>query len=568
MRLYLLVVLFVYFLNSIQGQSPNFQWAKSLGGAAWETARFVNIDPAGNIYTTGYFNSISDFDPGIGTFSLTSNGSSDIFISKLDPFGNFIWAKSIGDILGDSGCDIDFDSSGNVYVTGNFDGTVDFDPGPGVFNLSGTGVDVFILKLDPLGNFIWAKSFSGSMSEIAYSIKLDVAGNIFIGGDFNGTVDFDPGFGTYNLTAAGGPYDAFVAKLDAFGNFTWAKQISGTAMEHVYSTSIQGLNNIYITGYFTGTVDFDPGPGIFNLLSNGNEDFYILKLDGLGNFVWANAIGGIGTDVSVEVASDALNNVFLAGIFDGTVDFDPGLSVNNVSTIGSTDAFVLKLNSAGNFVWVKNIGGVGGCTTRGLCLATDLSGNIYTGGNFNGTVDFDPGVTSYTISSDASSLDAFLCKLDQSGNFIWAGSITGSSYEVVFGIQIDGSNNIYCEGYFNGTADFDPGLGISNMTTMGSYDVYVEKFSQVPTNIFGIVSEKNIRVFPNPNSGIFNLSSDFYEKNIRYEIFNSYGQKILEGNVDNDENKLDLSSKLTSGSYFISILSDSGIFRQKLIIVN
>ncbi|MGC6468655.1 MAG: SBBP repeat-containing protein, partial [Chitinophagales bacterium] len=196
---------------------------------------------------------------------------------------NFEWAKSFGGTFDDQGYSIALDASGNVYTTGWFAGTVDFDPGAGTNNLTAQGsADVFVQKLDPLGNLIWAKSFGGTSADQGYSIALDASGNVYTTGRFRGTVDFDPGAGLATLTSAGSD-DVFIQKLDPLGNLIWAKSFGGTSADYGYSIAVDASGNVYTTGYFQGTVDFDPGAGTNNLTAQGNRDVFIQKLDPLGN---------------------------------------------------------------------------------------------------------------------------------------------------------------------------------------------------------------------------------------------------------------------------------------------
>ena len=182
----------------------------------------VAVDSSGNVYTTGYFYGTVDFDPGAGTANLTSQGFMDVFVSKLDSSGDYVWAKSLGGTSRNYGHSVAVDSSGNVYTTGHFDGTVDFDPGAGTTNLTASGTDVFVSKLDSSGNYVWAKNFGSTSISHGYSVAVDSSGNVYTTGYFSGTADFDPGAGTANLTSNGNT-DAFVSKLDSSGNYVWAK---------------------------------------------------------------------------------------------------------------------------------------------------------------------------------------------------------------------------------------------------------------------------------------------------------------------------------------------------------
>ncbi|MGJ8660619.1 MAG: SBBP repeat-containing protein [Bacteroidota bacterium] len=455
--------------------AQDFDWAKSFGGTSSDGGQSISVDALGNVYNTGYFQGTVDFDPGAGITNLVSAGQQDVFIQKLDASGNFLWAKSFGGSLSDQGLSITIDASGNVYTTGNFSGTVDFEPGAGTTNLTSAGsVDVFIQKLDASGNFIWAKSFGGASDDIGYSITLDASGNLYTTGDFSGTVDFDPGAGTTNLTSAG-QKDVFIQKLDPSGNFLWAKSFGGSLSEFSYSNTVDALGNVYTTGYFVGTADFDPGAGTTNLTPIGSADIYVQKLDPSGNFLWAKAFGSASFDLGQSISVDNSGNVYTTGDFSGTADFDPGAGTTNLTPAGSADIYVQKLDPSGNFLWAKSFGSTS--YDQGKSISVDNSGNVYTLGQFDGTVDFDPEAGINNLTS-AGSADIFIQKLDPSGNFLWAKSFGGIATDIGNSITVDASENVYTTGYFQGTVDFDPGGGTTNFTSAGQKDVFVHKINQ------------------------------------------------------------------------------------------
>jgi len=455
--------------------AQNLEWAKQMGGTGDDYGNAIVVDASGNVYTTGYFNGTVDFNPGAGTYNLTSAGSTDIFISKLDASGNFVWAKQFGGTNGDNASSIAIDASGNVYTTGTFFGTVDFDPGAGVYNLTASvSNNVFISKLNSSGNFVWAKQLVSTSPDCANSIYVDGSGNVYTTGYFAGTVDFDPGAGTYNLTAASGN-NIFISKLDATGSFVWAKQMVGASSSAGCSVKADVSGNVYTTGYFNGTVDFNPGAGTYNLTSAGSSDIFISKLNSAGNFVWADQIGGATGDYGNSIDVDGSGNVYTTGYFSGTVDFNPGAGTYNLTTAGSNNIFISKLNSSGSFVWAKQM--VGASSSNSYSIKLDALKNVYTSGNFYGTVDFDPGAGIYNLAS-AGSVDVFMSKLDSAGNFAWARRMGGTSGDEGLSIDVDASGNVYTTGYFQGTADFDPGTGTFNLTSAGLSDIFVAKYFQ------------------------------------------------------------------------------------------
>jgi len=472
---------FLLITTCIFAQEPQFEWAVGFGVAYNEEGNSITVDNAGNIYTTGSFLGPTDFDPSSGVHNLTTNGMWDVFISKLDGNGDFVWAKSLGGTANDHSNSITTDVYGNVYITGDFEYTTDFDPGSVVYNLSSNGHrDIFILKLDGNGNFVWAKSMGSSASDWGYSIAIDNLGNVFTTGWFCYTVDFDPGSGVHNLTSIGSSYNIFISKLDVNGNFVWAKSIGSINDDRGFSIAIDDSGNVYTTGCFENTVDFNPGSGVYNLTSNGDYDIYILKLDVNGNFVWAKTMGSSLDDVSYSLAIDDSGNIFSTGYFQNTVDFDPGNGVYNLFSIGSEDIFISKLDVNGNFVCAKSMGGIG--FDYGCSIAIDDSGNVFSTGCFQNTVDFDPGIGVFNLTANGYHWDIFITKLEGNGNFVWAKSIGNSASDIGNSIAIDATENVYTTGTFTNIVDFDPGSGNYSLSSVGygNEAIFILKLSQAP----------------------------------------------------------------------------------------
>ena len=209
------------FTLAANAQLPSFEWAKLIGGI---DGRSLVVDAASNVYTLGMQSAsgLHDFDPGPGTFILDgANGTG--YILKLTTAGNFVWAKQLP--TGSTMETIKVDAAQNVYVIGHYSLTHDFDPGPGVFDLTGVGQnDVFILKLDAAGDFVWAKSLGGTQADVGLSITVGPDGSVYTTGYFIGTSDFDPGPGTFNMSS-GTSGDCFVSKLNSNGDYVWARQV-------------------------------------------------------------------------------------------------------------------------------------------------------------------------------------------------------------------------------------------------------------------------------------------------------------------------------------------------------
>lgn len=473
----------VIFSNILSAQIPQLTFARRMGGIGAEGASAMAVDAHGNVYTTGTFSGTADFDPGPGTFNLTAP-IFGIFVSKLDAGGNFKWAKQLG--IG-NGFGICVDTDGNVYTTGRFTGTSDFDPGAGTFNLTSVGnTDIFISKLDSLGNFVWAKSMGGTNEDVANDITVHESGNLAITGFFRGNSDFDPGSGSFNLMA--GFIDVFVSVIDTAGNFQWAKRLGGGAgIDGITGSAGNAVKfdeegNVYTTGFFAGTGDFDPGVSEFNLSSFGGRDIFISKLSREGDFIWAKQMGGTANDQANDIAIDSKGNVYTTGGFDGEADFDPDAGDTFQMTGVQGDIFVSKLDTDGKFVFAKQMGGAFADVAQGIFV--DEEANIYTTGSFFNTADFDPGVSTFELSVVGSNnADIFISKLDANGDFVYAIKAGGLQNDEGTSIYADERGSIYNAGAFFGFVDFDPSEATFHLTSAGATDIYVQKLCQIATPV-------------------------------------------------------------------------------------
>lgn len=477
MKKKLLPALFMLSAVLATAQSPDFAWAKTMGGTARETPVAIDLDAAGNIYHSGYFEGTTDFDPGTATYTLSSPGCVSGYISKLDAQGNFLWAKQLTapynltgfnvHIWGQAVC-----SNGDICVTGNFNGVIDFNPGTATLVLASSSVDMFVLKLDALGNFLWAKQMSGPEDDYAKAIAVDAADAVYTTGFFMGTVDFDPGAPTYTMATAGnGNAHAFVSKLNAAGDFVWAKQLVTTSVSIGNAVTIAANGDVYTTGSYMDNADFDPDAGVSNMPTAGDQDAYIWKLTGQGNFAWAKHMGGVTKEGGIDVITDASGNAYMSGFFTGTGDFDPGTGTHSLTAAGGNDMFISKLDVQGNLVWVKAIGGAGNDVASKLCLGAN--GDIYTTGQFENTVDFDPNAGTYALTTNT--INTFIAKLDNAGNLKWAKHLECTGIGGGCDITTDAGNNVYTTGIFNSVSDFDPNVGTYTLTAAGQEDIFIQK---------------------------------------------------------------------------------------------
>lgn len=475
LRTLALALLLIGVTRAAQAQELN--WARQFSSAERIAGRTLSLDGNGNMYVTGSFQAAADLDPGPGTTQLTPSGNWDVFVTKLDASGELVWAKQIGGNIQAYCRASAVDASGNLYMVGDFQGTVDFDLGPGSFALtSAGGNDIFVCKWNADGELVWARSMGGSSSDVGRSIAVDGNGNVYTAGTFQGTVDFDPGAGTFELSSAGGS-DTFICKLDASGDLLWAKQLSGTSDMACRSIALDGSGATYITGHFFGTADFDPGPGVFSLTSAGARDVFVCKLDAAGDLVWAKRLGGGSDAFSTALILDGNGHVLTTGYFAGTMDLDPGADTHEVTSAGSYDVFVSKLDQDGDFLWGKHFGGPAEDLVNGI--AVDVNGGVYLTGYFGATADMDPStMDSFTLTS-AGEEDIYFNKLDASGNFAWAIGMGSPGWDIGSAIAVDASGTIYATGHFYLSTDFDPSdTETFTLTSAGMEDAFVLKLGQ------------------------------------------------------------------------------------------
>lgn len=342
----------------------NFVWAGGVLGGYCESPE-IGVSTQGNVHLTGYYCGTYDVDPGAGVTALSNpNGTiSDFFIIKLDASGNFLWAHSLGNTGAEYSTSIHVDAQDNVFTTGAYNGTVDFDPGANTYNLTAVGSDVFILKLDPQGNFAWAKTLTGNGGDISATILPDASGNVYVSGVFGSTCDFDPSAATYNMTSFDSNGDQFVLKLTSEGSFLWAVQLTLTGCGENFNMALDPAGDPYLAGNFKDSADLDPGPAPYVLYGTFplNANMFVMKMNSSGIFQWAVAAGG-----NDHVYADALSigndfSVFTYGTYSGTADFDPDVVAADYITAGTPlTLFVHKLhqqnplgvseNSVGNIV--------------------------------------------------------------------------------------------------------------------------------------------------------------------------------------------------------------------------
>lgn len=409
------------------------------------------------------------------------------------------WVNSLGGINEDEASSIVTDISGNSYCLGRFAGSnIDFDPSSGttILNSNGGSDDVYLTKSNANGQLIWAISFGGANQDIPKKIKLH-NNEIVIAGHFFGSMDAEPGSGTTTLTS-NGDFDAFIVKLDTSGSLVWAKNFgSGTGGDDfIFSMDVDPSGNIYSTGSFNGTGDFNPGIGVATLTTNGFNDIFISKLDPNGNLLWVKQIGGADDDYGYAIAVD-LFNVYLTGSFRSMVDFDPNAGIANLISSAGNDAFVMRLDLNGVLGWANKFGGAGTNSEYGTGVTIASNGDpIFTGIYASLNIDFNPEFSNF-IMSPAGGFANYIVRLTQNNGFVWAKQFTSSGAGCQANdINTTSNNDIILGGYFNNSIDFDPSGSVFSVTSQGQNDAFLTRLTSngdfISVKTFGGIFQDNL----------------------------------------------------------------------------
>jgi hypothetical protein len=549
--------------------NPGYEWATDAGGTGNTVATAVETDASGNVYTTGHFSGMADFDPTAGTFFVTAADFLDIFVQKQDASGNLLWVRTFGGKGYEYGYTLSLDASGNVAIGGTFNSEVDLDPGAGTNIVSTNGAeDIIMAKLDPSGNLIWSYRIGGTGVDKCWGIDFDGAGYLGATGSFSGAVDFDPNAGVTTLTGVGAS-DIFVLRLNAAGLFSWAKQRSGTGSEEGKSICFDASNNIYVTGNFSGTVDFNYPSAPSTLTSAGSFDGFVMRMSAVGSLTWVRQIGGASLEQANDIVFDSEHNfLYIGGLFSGSCSFNG----TSLTSLGFNDAFMLKMNTSGTNSWVKQVGQVSGIVTA-QSLTTDDCGDVYATGYYTIACDFDPNSGTFTL-APVGNEDAFILKLQHSGAFCWAKSMGGTGTDLGYGVWTDAAASVYTSGVFAGTADFNPGGGTNNLVAAaGLYDAFVQKLNtSFPVRLANenndqqtIAAEQSLTLFPNPSNGLVTLKfNTALTGNV--EVFDMTGQQVMKISLNESaQQEIDLSG-YAKGIYLVRVSDGSWSETRRIVI--
>ncbi|WP_354356961.1 gliding motility-associated C-terminal domain-containing protein [Pedobacter sp. UYP30] len=489
-RLQFLLVFSLVSFNTYAQLKPVPAWVKDIGGTGESKVAGVAVDKFDNVYVAGNFrNTVTiDLSGTSNPITLSSNGDYDVFITKYTSDGKVIWAKSFGGSNLDQLNNITVDAESNVILAGQFNSpNMDCDPGPGTFNLSNNGDnDAFIVKLDKNGNFRWAKDVGGSETEFGHVVAADNLGNIIFVGSFSSAI-----IASSTTLVNQGDKDGFLIKYDKNGNVIWATSFGSSGTDEIRHVITDKNKNIIIMGYFENAINLNPR-GVPSNITGGAHSYFVAKYSENGLLLWANKVDGPDVVVS-SLAIGPQNDVYLTGGYSSSIKLLSRSLNPSVVTLSGRSLFVGKYNSVGNALWVYGINGTSE-TLYSYYITADLDDNIYIGGYFDSTLDFN-GNTSTTTLTSHGVRDTFFAKYKGSGQYVWAFNF-GSQCSQNFGhkIAVDSKKNILLGGAFCNTVDFNPNNCNLNLTAKDyNSDGYISKYNQIE-----IVTDANITSFEFP----------------------------------------------------------------------
>lgn len=395
---------------------------------------------------------------------------------------------------------------GGILIAMLFQNTIDFDPNASTATLgTAPGIDCAIVKYDPSGAVKWARHISGPTTGPSstvvitpHGITTDASANVIVIGYFGiagsatqATVDFDPGAGVANLTNTGG-WDPFIWKMDANGNFLWARTlgstIAGTTDERCWDVAADASGNVYVTGFIQGTYDLDAGAGVASFTSAGEKDHFLVKYDASGNYVWGFTIADTGDAATSlkenSVTVDALGHVFLAGHFNGSADFDPGAGSANLISAGNADMFIARYDLNGTYQTAVRIGGTFNDTSPPGTVRCDTSNNLFMTGRFRGVVDLNPGAAVNSVSNAGTTDNIWVGSYDNNLAYRWGFSITsGNGLDGGHRVDFDRNGGLFVAGWFSGVNDFDGSASTYNLTSTNNTagaaaDIFIAKYNK------------------------------------------------------------------------------------------
>jgi hypothetical protein len=421
-------------------------WAKVAGGTTEEVGYAIATDAERNVIVGGGFmTSIS-----LGPSAVESLGEHDGFIVKLAPDGEPKWIRPVQGFERQVIRDLAMGPGGDIFAVGEMVGETNVGGG---LKLVGQGAeDALLLKLEPDGDLIWAKSYGTPGAESATTVAVDGKGAIYMAGTLTLAIDLGGG----PLWGNKGSVDVFLARLDASGKHVWSKRYGDSLGQWIHDIAAHPAGGVVIAGRFEGTIDLGDGP----LVSGGGTDAFVARIDGTGHAVWSKRFGGPGAQAARGIAVGPDGQIAVVGNFAESID----LGGDVLNCAGASDAFLVELSAEG--AHVRSVRWGDGAEESANAVAIDPAGNMLLAGQFGGMIDFGSG-----LHACAGSEDAFVAKLDPAGKALWSQSFGDAAMQSSLALAADSTGAALLTGYVAGKADF----GAGPLESAGGLDAFVAK---------------------------------------------------------------------------------------------
>lgn len=522
-------------------QAPAWLWAVNAGDNSYDEAYTVALDPSGNIYVGGYFNSY--------IFDLPLSQGQDAFLAIFEPDGTLTWTGGISDTGTERITNIAFDKLGNYYVLGMYDGNQLDICSEHFVNSNPNAYNIFLGKFDCQHNCIWVRQVDGPDEDTPAGLAVDSIGNCYITGYFNSaTLTFESEVLT---NSGGGNADLFVAKYSPSGSVLWARSAAGKtgSFELSKSIAIDKLGNSYITGYFNcDTLKFDA----IALKKVSNINMFAAKFAPNGAALWAMRADCNGDSYGYAVTVDAGSNLFVTGSFKSNLQ----IGDTTLNSAGMRDVFIAKYSPVSTVLWASSAGSTN--DDEPSAVVTDKLGYCNLTGFFKSpSIDFGTG--SLTNNSNAGLGDIFVMEYDAYGVPVWAKSIGGLTNDYPNAIIPDENRDFIIAATLGSTSIT---IGDTTLYNAGTVDALIVKSANTPaTGISDVAVSTAIKVYPNPANDyvVFNAM-----ENSLIGIYDLQGQLCRSVVSSEAETRVDISS-LQPGIYVISVGNEKSSATYKLV---
>lgn len=448
------------------------------------------------------------------------------------------WTYTFGGVEEEWGRAIGFGANGEIYLAGFFSDRVDFDPSPTKtdWHQSNGKTDSFYTFLNPDGSHRWTGTMGGMLWDSCLDLKV-WGDRIYFGGIFRGPADLNPKRKEDIRIGDPDSGNAYLTLLGTDRKYQWTRTIDSQGSSLIKALTVDSGGNILSTGDWNERADFNPGKHKDVRTTNIYDDAFVWKLDPKGKYIWAHTFGGTNRDSGFRVAVDAQDNIFVAGVCTGDVDFDPRGKGDVHVGMGLWDAFLTSLSPEGKVRWSWTVGSATYDEAWGVGVGPD--GRIYVTGYVSGTADFDAKGRG-DVRELQGGADGFLSMFTPNGRYLETNilpGMNGNGQVVPRAMAIDAQRGVIAiGGYFSGTVDLDPGTGVDARTSNGSFDAFVVLLTlegeHIESFTFGGDGQDAVFALGFDPGGNLLLTGPFYSQSVDFNTCGGGDIRQLAGLVD------------------------------------